>query len=133
MLKGTCHCGASGWTMEGDPGDVTACNCTLCGRYGVLWAYDFENGRIQLSGPSQSYVRADVSDPKIEILSCPTCANVLAWRGLRVNDEGRRRAAVNIRLAPAEAVADLAIEHLDGLNTEEPLPRDGRRVRDLWY
>ena len=133
MLKGTCHCGASGWTMEGEPGVVTACNCTLCGRYGVLWAYEYENERIRHFVPSQLYIRADYPDPKIEILSCPTCANVLAWRGLHVNEEGRRRAAVNIRLAPAEAVADLAIEHLDGLHTEEPLPRDGRRVRDLWY
>ena len=133
MLTGICHCGANGWTLAGDPGVVTACNCTLCGRYGVLWAYDYENERIHLSGPTGSYVRADISDPKIEILFCPTCANVLAWRGLRMNDTGRRRMAVNIRLAPAEAVADLVIEHLDGLHTEDPLPSDGRRVRDLWY
>ena len=24
MLKGTCHCGAAHWTLEGDPGPVTA-------------------------------------------------------------------------------------------------------------
>ena len=46
MLKGSCHCGAAGWTLEGDPGPATACNCTLCRRYGALWAYDYEGERI---------------------------------------------------------------------------------------
>ncbi|MDE2462228.1 MAG: GFA family protein, partial [Alphaproteobacteria bacterium] len=36
MLTGTCHCGAAHWTFEGDPGAITACNCTLCRRYGAL-------------------------------------------------------------------------------------------------
>ena len=51
MLTGSCHCGALKWTLEGDPGSITACNCTLCRRYGVLWAYDYENERIKISGP----------------------------------------------------------------------------------
>ena len=38
-------------------------------------------------------------------------------RGLRLDQEGRRRMAVNIRLAPPEAVADLRIDHFDGLDT----------------
>jgi hypothetical protein len=32
MLKGACHCGKTGWTLEGDPGGITACNCTICRR-----------------------------------------------------------------------------------------------------
>ena len=38
MLMGTCHCGSAQWTLEGDAGVITACNCTLCRRYGALWA-----------------------------------------------------------------------------------------------
>jgi hypothetical protein len=45
MLTGTCHCGAAHWTLEGDPGSITACNCTLCLRYGALWAYDYVDER----------------------------------------------------------------------------------------
>ena len=58
---------------------------------------------------------------------------MLCWRGLRLNKDGRRRIAVNIRLAPEEAVANLPIDHFDGLNTFNDLPRDGRCVRDLWF
>jgi hypothetical protein len=133
MLTGSCHCGAAHWSLEGDPGGITACNCTLCRRYGTLWAYDYENERIRLTGPVAAYRRADSADPSLEILFCPTCACVVAWRGLRLSDTGRRRIAVNVRLAPPEAVADLPIDHFDGLVTFDDLPRDGRCVRDFWF
>src|SRR5262249_39749528 len=42
MIEGSCHCGAVRWTFEGVPESATACNCTACRRYGVLWAYDYE-------------------------------------------------------------------------------------------
>ena len=132
MLIGTCHCGAARWSFEGAPGSVTACNCTLCRRYGTLWAYDYADERIRLEGPTKSYVRRDARTPHLEILFCDACACVLSWRGLRVDESGRRRVAVNLRLAPPEAVADLPIDPFDGLVTFEDLPRDGRCVRDLW-
>jgi hypothetical protein len=133
VLKGACHCGAAGWTLEGDPGPATACNCTLCRRYGALWAYDYEGERIEVSGPTSSYARVDEADPSLEILFCPTCGSVLCWRGLRVDANGRRRTAVNLRLADPEAVAHLPIDHFDGLDSFKDLPRDDRCVRDLWF
>ncbi|HEY9234598.1 MULTISPECIES: GFA family protein [Phenylobacterium] len=131
MLTGSCHCGGAHWSMEGDPGPVTACNCTLCRRYGTLWAYDYENERIRLEGPTGSYKRKE--DPGLEILFCPTCACVLAWRGMRLHAGNRRRMAVNVRLADPEAVARLPIDHFDGLESFKDLPRDGRCVRDMWF
>jgi len=133
MLTGTCHCGSAAWTLQGDPGSVTGCNCTLCRRYGALWAYDYEDERIRIAGPSTAYTRADEADPSLEIRFCPVCGCVLCWRSLRPDAAGRRRIAVNLRLAPPEAVADLPIDHFDGLETFEDLPRDGRCVRDLWF
>ena len=133
MLRGTCHCGAAHWTLEGDPGSITACNCTLCRRYGTLWAYDYADERIRVAGPMSSYTRTGKETSSLEILFCPTCAGVVAWRGLRLDAAGRRRFAVNVRLAAPEAVADLAIDHFDGLDTFDDLPRDGRCVRDLWF
>ena len=56
----------------------------------------------------------------------------MAWRGLYENEDGRRRIAVNVRMAEPDAVADLPIDHFDGLDTFEDLGRDGRRVRDMW-
>ena len=131
MLTGTCHCGAAHWTFDGDPGEITACNCTLCRRYGALWAYDYENQRIRLSGPTTAYIRADDPKPCLEILFCPTCGNVLAWRALAASAEGRR-VGVNIRLAPPEQVHHLAIRTFDGLTSFQDLPPTNRHVHDLW-
>lgn len=133
LLKGSCHCGKTGWTLSGDPGSITACNCTLCSRYGALWAYDFENERIRVEGITSTYTRPGKADPALEIHFCPQCGSVVCWRGLRLEDDGRRRIAVNVRLCAFEDVADLAIDHFDGLDSFDDLPSDGRCVRDLWF
>lgn len=132
VLTGDCHCGACRWTLIGDPGPATACNCTLCRRYGALWAYDYEGGRIAVLGEPAAYRRGR-DDPALEILFCPACAGVLAWRGLRLEADGRRRMAVNLRLASPDRVAHFPIDHFDGLDTFEDRPSDGRCVRDLWF
>ena len=133
LIVGSCHCGECQWTIKGDPGPATACNCTLCRRYGALWAYDFEGERITVAGPSTCYTRVGKANPTLEIRFCPRCGCVLCWRGLKLDEEGRRRIAVNLRLAPPEAVAALSIDHFDGLDTFDDLPRDHRCVRDLWF
>lgn len=55
------------------------------------------------------------------------------WRGLRLDSDGRRSVAVDVRLAPPEAAADLPIDRFDGLATFDDLPGDGRCVRDFWF
>jgi hypothetical protein len=130
MIEGSCHCGSVRWTFEGDPGAATACNCTVCRRYGALWIYDYENERVRVAGPTQAYVRGKA----LEFHFCPACACVAAWRALRTEPDGRRRLAVNVRLAEKpEEVAGLPIDHFDGLDTFDDLPQDGRCVKDYWF
>ena len=129
MLTGSCHCGACRYRFDGDPDSATACNCTVCRRYGALWAYDWEGERVTLTGPTAEYVRG----PDIGFRFCATCGCVVAWRSL-VLHEGRRRIAVNLRMADdPDAVAGLPIRHFDGLDRFEDLPRDHRHVGDLWF
>ena len=132
-LSGTCHCGKCSWRLTGDPGSITACNCTLCRRYGALWAYGYENETVTVTGPTGSYRRAELEKPQLEMLFCPACACVLSWRGLSLHADGRRRMAVNVRLAAPEAVMDLKIVQFDGLDRFVDLPSSGRCVRDLWF
>ncbi|MCW5657839.1 MAG: GFA family protein [Burkholderiaceae bacterium] len=129
MMEGSCVCGAVTWRFEGTPEGATACNCTACRRYGTLWAYDFEGEGIHVSGPTTAYVRGD----SLGFHFCPTCGCMAYWRGLKTNAEGKRRIAVNLRLADPKVVADVPIDHFDGFETWEDLPRDGRCVRDYWF
>ena len=130
MLTGTCLCTAVRWTFDGDPGSATACNCTACRRYGTLWIYDWEGERITVTGPTTAYARPN---PVLTFDFCPTCGCVVCWRGLRLDQDGRRRIAVNVRLAEPETVAHLPIDHFDGLDSFDDLPRDGRTVHDMWF
>ena len=43
------------------------------------------------------------------------------------------RIAVNLRLADPKLVADVPIDHFDGFDSWQDLPRDGRCVRDYWF
>lgn len=129
MLEGSCHCGAVSWRFDGDPESATACNCTVRRRYGSLWAYDYEGEGIHTSGVTQAYVRGEM----IEFHFCPVCGNVTWWRGIKPHEDGRRRIAVNLRLAEPDAVRDIPIRHFEGLDSFEDLPMDGRCVGDMWF
>lgn len=129
MIEGSCHCGAVSWRFAGQPDDATACNCTVCRRYGVLWIYAHEGDGIDVAGPTTAYVRGS----SIEFHFCPTCGCITFWRARTPDDSGRTRIAVNVRLAEPDAVADIPIRHFDGLNTFDDLPEDGRCVSDYWF
>ncbi len=129
MIEGACACGAVTWRFDGVPEGATACSCTACRRYGTLWAYDYEGAGIQVSGPTTAYVRGDA----LGFHFCPTCGCMAYWRALKLNAEGKCRIAVNLRLADPQAVADVPIDHFDGFDTWQDLPRDGRCVRDYWF
>ncbi|HEY8050244.1 MAG TPA: GFA family protein [Ramlibacter sp.] len=128
-MKGSCHCGAIRWEFDGRPDDATACNCTVCRRYGVLWAYDWEGERIRTAGTTHAYMRGKA----IEFHFCPNCGCVTFWRGHHPSSDGRRRIAVNLRLAEPDAVADIPVRHFDGFGKFEDLPDDGRCVGDYWF
>lgn len=89
----------------------------------------YEGEGIKVSGKTQPYVRGKA----IEFHFCRICGCVAFWRAQQKDPEGRRRIAVNLRLAEPEAVAQIPIDHFDGLNAFEDLPRDGRCVADYWF
>ena len=129
MIEGSCLCGAVRWQFDGVPDGATACNCTACRRYGALWAYDYEGEGIRVSGDTRPFVRGKA----LSFNFCPGCGCVAYWRGQRTDEEGRRRIAVNLRLTDPDAVAKIPIDHFDGFDTFDDLPRDGKCVADYWF
>jgi hypothetical protein len=118
------------WSFAGMPESATACNCTVCRRYGTLWAYDYENASIRVSGATSAYSRGG---KEIGFHFCPCCGCIAYWRAVAPGEDGRRRIAVNLRLADPDTVADIVLDHFDGLASFEDLGRDGRCVKDLWF
>lgn len=131
MIEGSCHCGKVHWRFDGPVESATACNCTVCRRYGVLWIYGYEGEQIEVVGATQVYTRGDAN---LGFHFCATCGCVVSWRAISAGTDGRRRIAVNVRLADdPDQVAPLLIDHFDGLHRFEDLPRDGKTVKDMWF
>jgi hypothetical protein len=130
-IEGTCHCGRVTWTLDTAPESVTACNCTICRRYGVLWAYGHIGHDIHVSGETTAYRRTDGG--VIDFHFCSKCGCVTHYVATKPGQDGRHWSAVNVRLTQPDIVADLPIDHFDGLVSFDDLPRDGRRVSDMWF
>jgi hypothetical protein len=131
-VRGHCHCGSVHWSFQGEIPDATICNCTICRRYGVLWAYDYDGYGIHVEDP-KAVLTAYVRGRSISFNFCSICGNLVSWRGLKPMEDGRTRIAVNLRLAEPEDVAHVPLQCFDGLHSFEDLPRDGRHVADVWF
>ena len=128
MINGSCHCGSVSWQLDSLPTSATACNCTVCRRYGVLWAYGFENEDITVTGDTGIYKPGS----HIGFHFCKFCGCVAYWRMLSLDESDRRRIAVNLRLTDPARMSSIAIRRFDGLDSFQDLPDDGKCVVDLF-
>lgn len=133
MIEGSCHCGAVHFTFRGAPGSATICNCSVCRRYGVLWVYDYEGQGIELTAAPEAQGSYSWGPKHVAFRFCRTCGCVTDWRGTATDAEGRRRMAVNLRLADPEQVAAIPLQRFDGRDRFDDLPPDGRCVADVWF
>jgi len=131
MIEGSCHCGTVEWKFTAALESATACNCTLCRRYGALWAYSYLNHGISATGNTKAYSRGRKLNG---FHFCENCGCLAYYLANSKNQEGQYRMAVNLRMAndPLKIQA-LPIDHFEGLETFEDLPRDGRCIKDLWF
>ena len=114
MIAATCHCGAVRVEVPHPPATVTDCNCTLCRRYGVLWAYYNE---------SDVHVSAQTGRDR-RIHPRPERAALRPLQRVRVRDvlaKARCRAdgnemGVNARNFAPDELAAARVEQLDGLS-----------------
>ncbi len=99
------------------PSTVTDCNCSICRRYGVLWAY-YSPAQVRIAagaGATDIYMWDDRS---IEFHRCKTCGCVTHWAAV---DKGLDRMGVNARLMDLEVLAAARVRKLDGANSEKYL------------
>lgn len=135
MIEGACHCGAVRWSFDVATDSATTCNCTICRRYGALWAYDLKGDRTLFSGPTRTYMRTSGTkyEPSVAFHFCADCGCVTHYRALKPDAEGRVRTAVNLRMAEPDAVAALPVFRWEGLHSFSGLGQDGRSAADVWF
>jgi hypothetical protein len=119
MIRAACHCGAVRITMEPAPTWVLDCNCSICRRYGVLWAYtkdriakrELEATLIQGASELEAYIWGD---RMIGFWRCKACGCVTHHTALQKPEKIR---AVNARMFVSFDTASVTIHRSDNAHT----------------
>lgn len=114
MIESSCHCGAVKLEIATAPETVTDCNCSICRRYGVLWAYCSARD-VRVAGATDIYMW---NDRTIEFHRCRDCGCVTHWAPV---DRTLDRMGVNARLMAPEILNRARVRRLDGAHTGEYL------------
>ena len=93
---------------------MTDCNCSICRRYGVLWAY-YAPKDVRIDAPDGATDVYMWDDRSIEFHGCKTCGCVTHWSP--VGNRSRDLMGVNARLLPLDVVARARVRKLDGAVT----------------
>jgi len=109
MIEASCHCGAVRFEIASKPTSVTECNCSICRRLGVRWAYYHPDEVKVLCEPGATAVYM-WNEKCIEFHHCVTCGCTTHYEGL--GEDPRR--VVNARLMNPDDIRGVPIRHFDG-------------------
>jgi hypothetical protein len=114
LLTATCHCGAVHVEVPRRPRRLTSCNCSICRRYGTLWAYyKVHDVRIRAEpGALSSYAWGDRS---LKFVPSATCGCITHWEPAEAGED--RRMGVNARNLEPGAIEGVRVRRLDGAST----------------
>lgn len=92
------------------PVELNRCQCSVCRRYGVAWAYYRPNEVVLEAGAdaTEIYVR---DGGELEFHRCPRCGNLLAWRA---PDAAYDRMGVNANLLEAADLEGVPVRVTEG-------------------
>jgi len=112
MIGASCHCGAVKIRIDGELGNLTSCNCSICRRLGTLWTYHSPR-RVEIIGATATYRWGDET---LDLHRCVVCGCTTHWSPI---DPASDRMGVNARLADPALVAAARVRRFDGAETWE--------------
>jgi hypothetical protein len=113
-IQGTCLCKAVQLGAARLPRQVTQCNCSVCRRYGTLWAY-YRRSALSITAPRGALEKYSAGPDKLRFVRCRTCGCVICWNSRRKGPD--QRMGVNTRLFDHALMADVPVKVLDGDKT----------------
>ena len=118
MIRTTCHCGAVTIAIPRAPETLTQCDCSICRRYGTLWAY-FPREEITLTAAPGATAAYSWGRRSLQFVRCTTCGCITHWEPI-VTARGSR-VGINARNFDPLQLGALRIRRLDGALTEKYL------------
>jgi hypothetical protein len=123
-MTGRCHCGKVTITVAECPAYMFDCDCSMCGKHGVVWGY-FAADQVAISGETQSYSRVDRERPSVHVHFCGTCGCTTHWtptRHIRQDQMG-----ANMRIFDAKDLSGVPLHFPDGKGWSGEGPFEMRR------
>jgi hypothetical protein len=114
MLRASCQCGAVVLEAARKPRSLTQCNCSICRRYGALWAYYTRKTARLVEGRRASSFYS-WRNHRIEFYHCKVCGCVTHYE--RAQKTPDSTFAINARTMDPRDVARIKIKMLDGAST----------------
>ncbi|HEV8502835.1 MAG TPA: GFA family protein [Casimicrobiaceae bacterium] len=109
--RGSCHCGRIAFEVEGEPEEVTSCNCSICQRKGTLMWF-VPRQALTLLTPPEAMSTYMFNKHVIKHRFCPACGMHPFGEG--VTPSGQEMAAINVRCLEDIDLAALKVRHFNG-------------------
>jgi hypothetical protein len=107
----TCHCGAIRIRVRQRPRTLTSCNCSICRRYGALWAY-YTASSVEIVAPKGGLEKYSWNRRTREYHRCATCGCVTHYTYRRKRT--RESIAVNGANFELSVITAARIRSFDG-------------------
>lgn len=112
MTELSCHCGSVRIVVNTPPAEVTDCNCSLCRRAAVLWAYyPVADAKFASAPATDVYLWGKKT---IAFHRCKTCGCLTHGSP---TDSSQTEMGVNARLLDPAILAKARIRRFDGADT----------------
>jgi hypothetical protein len=115
-IESSCHCGAVRLHINDEPpAALTSCNCSICTKYGGLFAY-YSASKVTVvvaPGSTHEYVWGD---KQLAFVRCSQCGCLSHWRGIDPNSTSDRM-GINARLFTNVEIGKIRIRRFDGADT----------------
>jgi len=111
MFSASCHCGAIRLQVSFAPGHVISCNCSICRRYGALWA-QYEPTAIVLVASVDDLVEYVWGERTIRTQRCRHCGCVTHWEP--IGADAGQVVGINMRNFDPDLIRDIPVRRFDG-------------------
>ena len=109
--KGSCHCGAVAYEVEGEIQGAIMCNCSMCHRKGAPLWFVARDGLRFVQG-EDALVTYTFRKHVIKHRFCKTCG--IHTHGEGVDPKGNPMAAINLRCLEGVDLEKIEISPFDG-------------------
>jgi hypothetical protein len=109
-MRGSCHCGAVRIETPRPPDWLGSCNCSICRRTGILWAY-YRPDEVKIEAADDATVPYVWGDRMLELHHCGACGCITHWQPLFPDPD---KMGVNALLLDGFDAASVETRKIDG-------------------